>query len=207
MGPHAKKKLTRPSQQQREDVAIERRAYADEMKAFDAARLVFVDESGVVQGMRLGYGYAPRGTRCVENAPFRVGKRQSLIGWMAADGGEIVRLEGSVTAAVFERFVRQDLVPSLEPGDIVIWDNARIHSAEAVRLVEQAGARVVPLPRYSPEYNAIEMMWSKLKHYVRKLRADTAEALRRALEEAVAFLRADDARAWIEHCGYQFLSN
>lgn len=79
--------------------------------------------------------------------------------------------------------------------DIVIWDNARIHSAEAVRLVEQAGAWVVPLPRHSPEYNAIELMWSKLKHYVRNLWADTAEALRRVLEETVTFLRAGDARA------------
>lgn len=197
----------RPSQQQREDIAIERGLYAEEMKRFDAARLVFVDESGFVCGMRLAYGYAPRGKRCVENAPFRVGKRQSLIGWMAACGGEVVPLEGSVSATVFERFVRQHLVPSLEVGDLVIWDNARIHSLEAVRLVEAAGARVVPLPRYSPEYNAIEMLWSKLKHYVRKLRADTVEALRAALEAAAAFVRADDARAWIEHCGYQFLRN
>lgn len=56
---------------------------------------------------------------------------------------------------------------------------------------------MVPLPCYSPDYNAIELMWSKLKRYVRKLRADTAEALQRALEAAVTFLRADNARAWI----------
>lgn len=197
--------MLRPQQQQREDVLLERSAFAEARQRFDAARLVFVDEAGVVCGMRLAYGYAPRGKRCLENAPFRVGKRQSLIGWMAACGGELVHLGGSVTAKVFERFVGEHLVPSLEQGDLVIWDHARIHSPEAVPLVEAAGARVVPLPRYWPEYNAIELLWSKLKHYVRKLRADTKEALIAALEAAVGCLRVEDARAWIEHCGYQFL--
>lgn len=194
--------MMRPAQQQRPEVALERALFAAAMKLLDAARLVFVDESGIVRGMRLAYGYAPRGARCIENAPFRVGKRRSLIGWMAANGGEIVHFEGSVTASVFEQFVRDHLVPSLEAGDIVLWDNARIHSPEAVRLVEAAGARVLPLPRYSPEYNAIELMWSKLKHYVRKLRADTAEALKAALEAAAAYLRAADARAWIGGVNY-----
>ena len=199
--------MMRPAQQSRPDVQAERSAFAERMKSFDAARLVFVDESGVVRGMRLAYGYALRGERCIENAPFRVGKRTSLLGWMAATGGEIVHFEGSVTAEVFEHFVRCHLVPSLERGDIVVWDNARIHSETAVALVEEAGAHVVPLPRYSPEYNAIEHLWSKLKHYVRKLRADTAEALRAALEAAAAYLSAADSRAWIEHCGYSFPVN
>jgi transposase len=197
--------MMRPQQQQRPDVLEERAAFAEAMKRLDAARLIFVDESGLVRGMRLSYGYAQRGERCVENAPFRVGKRRSLIGWMAATGGGIVHFEGTVTADVFEQFVREHLVPHLNRGDVVIWDNARIHRREAVRLVEAAGACVVPLPRYSPEYNAIEHLWSKLKHGVRKLRADTAEALREALAAAVAWLRPADGRAWIEHCGYRFL--
>lgn len=195
----------RPAQQQRPDVAAERAVFAETMKRLEADDLVFVDEAGVVRGMRLGYGYAPRGQRCVENAPFRLGKRRNLMGFMSATGGEIVHFEGSVTAHVFEHFVREHLVPSLRPGHVVIWDNARIHSVEAVRLIEAAGARVLPLPRYSPEYNAIELLWSKLKHYIKKARADTAEALKEALEAAAAWLRPEDARAWIEHCGYCFL--
>ena len=197
----------RPSQQQREDVVAERAAFALLMKHLDGRRLVFVDESGLTQGMRLAYGYARRGERCCENAPFRVGKRRSLIGWMSSEGGEIVHFEGSVTADVFTRYVGEHLVPSLEVGDIVIWDNARIHSEEAVQLVEAAGARVLALPRYSPEYNAIEHLWSKLKHYVRKMKADTVEALKQALDVATTYLRAADGRAWIEHCGYTFQPN
>lgn len=183
-------------------MSAERAAYADAMRALDGSRLVFVDESGVVQGMRLGYGYAPRGQRCAENAPYRKGRRTSLLGWMGATCGEVVPVEGSVTAAVFEAFVCGSLAPCLEPGDVVIWDNARIHSAEAVRLVEASGARVLPLPRYSPEYNAIEHFWSKVKHFVRRARADTTDALTTALAAAVALVTPGNARAWIRHCGY-----
>lgn len=172
------------------------------MPTLDGSRLVFVDESGITQGMRLSYGYAPRGRRCVENAPFRQGRRTSLIGYMGAEHGQVLPVEGSVNAAVFEAFVRHTLAPTLGEGDIVVWDNHRIHSREAVRMVEQAGARVLWLPRYSPEYNAIESMWSKVKHVVRRARADTAEALRDALEAAMACLTPDDARGWIRHCGY-----
>ena len=59
----------------------------------------------------------------------------------------------------------------------------------------------------SPEYNAIEPMWSKLKHYVRKLKADTAETLKAALEAAGGYLWAGDAEAWIEHCDYHIQPN
>lgn len=192
----------KPSQQTRPDVVAERAAFLEWQASVCARRLIFVDESGVCQGMRTAYGYARRGSRCVETAPYRVGKRTSLLGWMAEGCGEIISYAGSVTKDVFERFVEQSLVPSLEPGDIVIWDNARIHSEGAVELITAAGASVVALPRYSPELNPIEMLWSKLKHGVRKKRADTAEALKQALMEAVAALRGEDASAWIGHCGY-----
>lgn len=204
MGDYAKKKLMRPLQQLRPDVAEERAAFAEQQPSLEAEKLVFIDEAGALQGMRLAYGYAPSGLRCIENAPFRTGRRRSLIGFMSAAGGEIVHFVGSVTAPVFERFVGEYVVPHLRQGDTVIWDNARTHSAKAVALIEAAGAQVLALPRYSPEYNAIELLWSKLKHYLRRLRADTEEALTAALVEAASWLTEEDARAWISHCGYTF---
>lgn len=202
MEAHAKKKQFRPAQQLRGDVAEERAAFREQMPLLQARRLIFVDESGIVQGMRLGYGYALRGERCYENAPFRVGRRTSLIGFITPTSGRVLAFEGSVTASVFEAFVRHCMVPILEAGDVVIWDNARIHSHEAARIVEAAGAAVLALPRYSPEYNAIEQFWSKVKHGVRKARADTKEALRSALEVAVALVTQQDVQGWIAHCGY-----
>ena len=172
------------------------------MAMLDPERLVFLDESGIVQGMRLGYGYAPKGARCYETVPFRVGRRTSLIGFLSLAVGRVLAFEGSVTADVFERFVAVCLVPHLDVGDVVVWDNARIHSREAVRLVEAAGATVLALPRYSPEYNAIEQFWSKVKHGVRTACADTSEALAQALKRAVSGVCREDVAGWIRHCGY-----
>ena len=172
------------------------------MSHLDGKKLVFVDESGCRPGQRLAYGYARRGQRCVESAPLRPQGRLNLLGWLGASCGEAVLVEDKVTGAVFEHFVEQYLAPSLEPGDIVVWDNARIHTARAVALVEATGACVLTLPRYSPEYNAIEHLWSKLKHYLRKARADTVETLKQALYAAMETVTALDAVGWIRHCGY-----
>lgn len=194
----------RASQRDREDVAARRAAFLVEVASIPAERLVFVDESGVVRGMRTAYGYAPRGERCVETSPFRLSGRVSLLGWMRADCGGVVGIEGSVNAAVFERFVADTLAPSLRRGDVVIWDNARIHSPAAVALVAAVGARVLPQPPYSPDLNAIEMLWSKVKGLVRRRLADTWDALYAALPEAVEAVTPTDAAGWIRHCGYRF---
>lgn len=191
-----------PSQQTRGDVVAERAAFTQLQPVLDAERLVFVDESGIERGMRLRYGYAPRHERCREHAPFRVGGRTSVIGWIGLRGGRFAALTGTVDGGVFARFVEHALVPHLRPGDVVIWDNARIHGAEAVRLVESVGARVVRQPRYSPDKNAIEPAWSKVKQRVRRLRADTAEGLTAALGVAVEALTPGDVRGWMRHCRY-----
>ena len=192
------------AQRFRPDVAIRREAFLAEVASIPAERLVFVDESGIEIGARSAYGFAPRGERCVEVAPFRVGKRVNLLGWMAATCGSVSAREGSVKAVHFEAFVAQSLVPCLEAGDVVIWDNARIHSPAAVALVEAAGARVLAQPPYSPDLNAIEPLWSKVKGIVRQKLADARDALYDALDAAVSAVTPSDAAGWITHCGYAF---
>ncbi len=162
-------------------------------------------ESGIRQGERTGYGYAFKGQRCYESSPFRVGKRRNLLGWMRQGRGQVASWTGpNVTGDLFERWVRIVLVPNLRKGDVVIWDNARVHTPDAVALVEAAGARVLPLPRYSPEFNPIEMMWSKVKQLVRRAHADTKQALEDAVAWAVRQVTAEDSTGWIEHSGYVF---
>lgn len=192
----------RPSQQQRPDVVREREAVAALQDDLDGEHLIFVDESGIERGMRSAYGYAPRHERCLEHAPFRVGRRTSLLGWLGLRGGRVVPFSGTVDGGVFARFVEHYLVPYLSAGDVVVWDNARIHGAEAVALVEAAGARVLWQPRYSPDRNAVEQAWSKLKERVRRLRADTGEELAGALSEAVESITSRDVAGWMRQCGY-----
>lgn len=193
-----------PDQAQRPDVVAERKAFIEWLDTVDATKVKVVDESGVVQGMRLAYGYAKRGQRLVEHAPLRRGRRLSLLGWLGFDGsGTVAMHEGTVKRWHFRGFIQRHLLPVLQPGDIVIWDNARIHeAADLVEQIEALGALVKPLPRYSPELNPIEHLWSKLKHWIKKACADTAEALMRAVESATLRVCASDAEGWFAHCGY-----
>lgn len=154
--------------------------------------------------MRTAYGYAPRGKRCYESAPFRAGKRLNLLGWVGLRGGCVAPLVGRVDAGVFTRFIEHYLVPALRPGDVVVWDNARIHSGAAVALVEEAGAQVLTQPRYSPEVNVIEHAWSKAKEVVKRWRADTQDALEEALRVGLASITSSDLRGWLRHCGYRY---
>lgn len=162
-----------------------------------------VDESGVVAGGRVGYGYASRGQRCEEHAPYRKGRRTSLIGWVGLGRGGVVAVEGSVGGDLFERFVRDHLGPRLREGDVVVWDNHSVHKRPALReMIRARGADLVWQPRYSPEFNACEEMWSKVKHLVRRARADTGSALTEALAEAVGALSGEDSDGWLRHAGY-----
>lgn len=194
----------KPKEALREDVAAEREAFRTWMEEVDPRRLIVVDESGICRGMRLLYGYAPRGKRAVDRVPTGRGRRLSLIGWLDASGrGEAVWLWGTVKGATFRQFVEEHLLSALFEGAIVLWDNASIHRDPDLEvLIKARGAELKRLPRYSPEFNPIELLWSKLKHYIRKARADTSEALVAALEEAATWITGTDAAGWFEHAGY-----
>lgn len=194
----------RPDEQLRDDVEAERTVYQERLRGIDPARLKVVDESRVELGMRLAYGYSARGQRCYDSAPYRSKIVRSLIGWLSLDGtGVVATHEGTVRGWTFRGFVREHLVPHLRPGDLVVWDNARIHGVEGVReMVEACGAELMPLPRYSPDFSPIEQAWSKIKHVVKRLRAQTAEALEAAVAAGVEAVRASDAAGWFMHCGY-----
>lgn len=123
---------------------------------------------------------------------------------MGLRGGCVAPLVGRVDAGVFTRFVEHYLVSALRPGDVVVWDNARIHSGAAVAMVEKTGARVLSQPRYSPEVNVIEYVWSKAKEVVKRWRADTQEALEEALRAGLSWITSADVWGWLRHCGYRY---
>lgn len=105
-------------------------------------------------------------------------------------------------AMVFREYVRQVLVPSLQPQDIVVMDNLRAHyDAEAVSLIEQSGASVKFLPPYSPEFNPIEKMWSKVKEKLRGFGARTQDELSEAISAALSSVTSMDAEGWFFSCG------
>jgi transposase len=117
--------------------------------------------------------------------------------------GEALILEGSADSAVFEISIEQILAPSLRAGQIVILDNLRIHTGEKVRqVIEARGCQLLFLPSYSPDLSPIEEAFSKLKAFLRQVRARTPETLREAIGQALLTITAHDAHGWFRHCGY-----
>jgi len=114
-------------------------------------------------------------------------------------------VEGAIDTAVFQAYVREILVPALRPGDIVVMDNLGAHKSEAtLALIAAAGARTRFLPAYSPDLNPIEMMWSKVKAFLRAAEARTEEDLLKSIALALSSVSAKDAHGWFAQCGYGF---
>lgn len=125
------------------------------------------------------YGRGPRGERVRGYAPAGHWKITTFLVGLTSDG--IVApflVDEPMNRAIFTQYVRQYLVPELNPGDVVILDNLSSHKrAEAAALVEAYGATLLFLPPYSPDLNPIEMIFAKLKHLLRKAGERTGEGL------------------------------
>jgi len=115
-------------------------------------------------------------------------------------------IEGAVNAEVFRVYVREVLLPTLRPGDVLVMDNLSAHKdRQSLGMFKEAGVIVRFLPAYSPDYNPIELMWSKVKSLLRKAEARTNEALLLAIGTALSEVTAKDATHWLAHCGYGFI--
>lgn len=168
--------------------------------------MIFLDEFGVHTAMSRPCARALRGTRAVVHEPFERGPNHSVISALSLTGIEATMcLEGAVDAPAFEAFVAHLLVPKLSPGEIVILDNVRFHHTAQVRqLIEQAGAQILHLPAYSPDFNPIEECISKTKAFLRSVTPRTKRTLFNALAKAQQRITFDDICGWFLHCGYSY---
>ncbi len=167
-------------------------------------QLVFLDEFGAKTSMQRTHGRAAPGQRVVTKVPHGHWKMISTIAAMSVEG--IVAsgsFDGATDTELFVTFVAQALVPVLKPGQVVVMDNLSPHKAPAVaRLIESAGARLVRLPPYSPDFNPIEMAISKVKTVLRRLAYRSVDGLLTGIGEALESIRPTDALNYIAHCGY-----
>jgi transposase len=172
---------------------------------WEPERLIFVDECGARPSLSAIYGYAPRGERLYLPVPRTRGKNTTLLSSMTTFGmGPSLAVEGATTARVFETYVEKVLLPSLEPGQIVVMDNLGAHRPKRIReLVEQQGCKLLYLPAYSPDYNPIEQACAKIGNLLRKASARTKETLVEAIGVALSAVIAADARGFLEHAGYR----
>lgn len=152
---------------------------------------------------------SPKGERAEVIEPFNHRSNISVIGSLSLNGvGATMAIEGAVETQVFDAYVENFLVPTLLPGDKVLLDNVKFHYSErAISLIEAAGAKVIHIPAYSPDFNPIEECISKINESLRTAKARTKRKLFNALAKAIEKATIDDICGWFAHCGYTFSFN
>lgn len=172
-------------------------------------RLRFLDEAGAKTVMTQLYARALGGNRTTETVPRNYGASTSMIATLGVAGIESpMTIEGSVDTIVFNAYCEQVLQPTLASGDIIVLDNLGAHRASRIEEIAKAcGARVIWLPPYSPDFSPIELMWSKVKTYLRKMKARTQDELEQAIAQALETITLSDCLNWFRHCGYQVTNN
>jgi transposase len=145
--------------------------------------LVFLDECGVCTGMTRLYGRATGQNRVIDHVPLNHMTRTTVLSAIRFSGVTApVTIKGSLNGSLFREYVENYLAPSLKPGDVVVMDNLSSHKVKGIKeAIEEAGATILYIPPYSPDLNSIEELWSKVKAYLRKKKAQTKNELYEAL--------------------------
>lgn len=170
----------------------------------DVNKLIFLDESSINLGMTRLYGRALTNERVNDYVPDVRFQRTSILSTIRLDGTQIPFIfEGTLNRNLFKKYVEKFLAPSLSEGDIVILDNSSVHKSKGViDAIAARGATALFLPPYSPDFNPIEMLRSKIKTILRKVKARTAEVLIVALNYALSCITFEDIANWFKHDGY-----
>jgi transposase len=168
-------------------------------------RLVFVDETSVKTNMAKTTGWAPRGQRLVDHAPFGHWRTQTFVAALRHDRLDAPWvIDGAMNAEMFVLYAETQLVPRLREGDVVILDNLSSHkSPGAAAALRSIGAWFLFLPPYSPDLNPIEMAFSKLKALIRKAAARTYDQLWAAVGHVCNLFSDEECYNYFKAAGYE----
>jgi transposase len=150
------------------------------------------------------HGRAPRGARLVGKAPHGRWRTLTFLAALRHDRlSAPCVIDGPINGASFLAYVEQILVPTLRPGDIVIFDNLGSHKSKAVRkAIRAAGAKLFFLPPYSPDLNPIEQVFAKLKTLLRKAAERTVEDTWRRIGDLISSFSPQECANYIANAGY-----
>lgn len=170
----------------------------------DPERLVFIDESGLSTKMARLRGWAPKGERCRAAVPHGHWCTTTFVGGLTLTGIRApMLLNGPMDGEAFLAWCEQMLGPELRPGDIVIMDNLPAHKVAGVReAIEAAGATLLYLPPYSPDFNPIENAFAKLKALLRKAAERTVEGLWAAIGQLIDLVTPRECQNLFAAAGY-----
>ena len=168
-------------------------------------RLAFVDETSVKTNMAKTTGWAPRGRRLVDHAPFGHWRTQTFVAALRHDRLDAPWvIDGAMNSEMFALYIETQLGPTLREGDVVILDNLSSHKAPAAaKILHATGAWFLFLPPYSPDLNPIEMAFSKLKTLIRKAAARTYDQLWAAVGQVCDIFSDEECYNYFKAAGYE----
>lgn len=181
-----------------------REAWFDAQPDLDPERLVFIDETWAKTNMARTHGRCPRGERLRMSVPFGHWKTTTFVAGLTLHGMVAPAVfDGPINRLSFEAYVEQALIPTLRKGDTVVMDNLSSHKGAKVReMIEAAGARLLFLPPYSPDFNPIEMAFAKLKALLRKAGERTRDALWNTIGTIVDLFSPNECASYFTAAGY-----
>jgi transposase len=194
----------RASEQDRPDVAAARTAWANMQAKLDTERLVCIDETGTSTNMARLRGRAPRGERLVSKVPQGHWKTTTFVAALRSNTLTApCVIDGPMNGNAFLAYVEQILAPTLKPGDIVVLDNLSAHKVQGVRqAIEAAGAKLLYLPPYSPDFNPIEQLFAKLKALLRKAAERSVEGLWNRIAVLLDAFTPEECVNYFRNAGY-----
>ena len=165
---------------------------------------MFIDETSASTKMARTHGRAPRGERLRSPIPHGHWKTTTFVAALRTSGMVApMVLDGPINGVAFQAYVDQVLVPDLEPGDIVVMDNLGSHKGAGVRTaIEAAGASLLYLPPYSPDFNPIENAFAKLKAMLRKAAERTIDGLWNAIGRIIDTVTPEECTNYFAAAGY-----
>lgn len=185
-------------------MAKKRKEWNRLISGYKSSDLVFLDESGCNTDMTRRYAYAFVGHRAMDSAPLCKPKNTTILSSIQQDGScHYTTFSGGTTVARFKEYLEKDLLPYLSSTSVLVMDNMKSHHAKAVKeLLDNAGIHYLYLPPYSPDFNPIEKLWSKVKAILRKRKARTVDTLPDAIQAAFHLVSHNGCIGWFRSCGY-----
>jgi transposase len=190
--------------QERDEQA--RKTWLEDLATLDVKKLIFLDETSSFVNISRSYGWAPSHERVVDSFPKGKKQRVSLIAAIGlhANLAEHAMLHPeSVDKNAFKAYLEHVLLPKLEPATTLIMDNWKVHhGSDITELVQSFGCKVVYLPTYSPDFNPIEFLFSKIKAFIKSFRPLNLSDLMDVFSKSSLTITLQHVADTFAHCGY-----
>jgi transposase len=170
----------------------------------DFARLVFVDETGTNTAMTRSHGWGYKGKKLFAKAPHGHWMTSTFVAGLAHNGILAPQLlPCPMNGMIFRQWLEECLIPEMMPGSIVVVDNLSAHKVAGIReCLESAGMHLLYLPPYSPDFNPIEQVFSKIKGLLKQMNPRSFDAICDALKAILEKFKTREYANFIRHSGY-----